>query len=260
MGLQNIEKIQQSLAPWREKIVNHKLYQEIKNIHDVHQFMGYHVYAVWDFMSILKSLQQQLTCVNIPWFPVGSADTRFLINEIVVGEESDVDENGDRKSHFEMYLDAINQCQGDTKSIECFLENLIKTGNLEKAFAAADTPLAVREFVNFTFQTIASGETHKMAAIFTFGREDLIPGMFYSLVNELHASMPEKLSKFKYYLDRHIEVDGGHHGKLAIQMIENLCGDDPQKWMEVEEWSIESLKMRLKLWDSVYIKIISSKS
>ena len=99
-------------------IAHHKLYSAIE---DMRVFMQYHVYAVWDFMSLLKSLQRNLTCVNVPWFPIGDADTRYLINEIVTGEESDVDQNGIRKSHFEMYLEAMDQCGADTSGIKVLL-------------------------------------------------------------------------------------------------------------------------------------------
>jgi hypothetical protein len=97
---EQIEKIRKSIAPLREEIINHPVYSSIKDIDDLRVFMEFHVYAVWDFMSLLKTLQNNLTCTTVPWFPKGSADTRHLINEIVVGEESDIDLNGIRKSHF----------------------------------------------------------------------------------------------------------------------------------------------------------------
>src|SRR5688500_7535225 len=99
-----LERIQNEIEPLRQQIINHKVYSVINDLEDLRIFMQYHVYAVWDFMSLLKSLQINLTCTTIPWFPVGSANNRYLINEIVAGEESDVDSKGERKSHFEMYL------------------------------------------------------------------------------------------------------------------------------------------------------------
>ena len=92
-----IEKIKRTIEPLRQEIINHKVYSAIKDIDDLKVFMQFHVYAVWDFMSLLKTLQGNLTCTSVPWFPKGMADTRYLINEIVVGEESDVDLNGIRK-------------------------------------------------------------------------------------------------------------------------------------------------------------------
>ena len=247
-----IEKIKNSIELLRQEIINHKVYSAIKDIDDLKVFMQFHVYAVWDFMSLLKTLQSNLTCTTIPWFPKGTADTRYLINEIVVGEESDLDLNGIRKSHFELYLDAMKQCGADTSQIEKFVEVLKKTGDLNTAFTVSESPKEVRDFVDFTFKIIGSNKDYLQSAIFTFGREDLIPGMFVSLVNDINTNFPDSISIFKYYLERHIEVDGDHHSQLALQMTFNLCGTDEQFWKEAEQAIIESLQKRIDLWDGVY--------
>jgi len=247
-----IEKIKKTIEPLRQEIINHKVYSAIKDIDDLKVFMQFHVYAVWDFMSLLKTLQSNLTCTLVPWFPKGTADTRFLINEIVVGEESDIDLNGIRKSHFELYLDAMKQCDADTSKIEVFTEVLKNTGDFDSAYLASETPKEAKDFVDFTFKVIESGKDYLQSAIFTFGREDLIPGMFISIINEMHKKFPDDISFFKYYIERHIEVDGDHHSHLAIQMTANLCKDNEQYWKEAEEAVVNSLKQRIELWNGVY--------
>ena len=254
-----IDTIKKTIEPLRQGIINHKVYAAIKDIEDLKIFMQYHIYAVWDFMSLLKSLQNNLTCTSVPWFPIGSAETRHLINEIVVGEESDVDLNGIRKSHFELYLDAMKQCGADTLQIENFIEVLKNTGDFKSAYTTSNTPEEARKFVDYTFKIIDSKKAYLQAAIFTFGREDLIPGMFISLVNDIHKNFAEDISIFKYYLERHIEVDGDHHSHLALQMTSNLCGTHDQFWDEAEKATIESLKKRIELWDGAYTQIMNSK-
>ena len=254
-----IEKIQTNIEPLRQQIINHKVYAVIKDIEDLKIFMQYHVYAVWDFMSLLKTLQNNLTCTSVPWFPKGSADTRHLINEIVVGEESDVDSFGNRKSHFEIYLDAMEQCGADAAQLHQFINAVKATGDLKTAFNAANTPQAAAGFVDFTFDIIKSDKAYLQAAIFTFGREDLIPGMFISIVSDMHKNFPDSISIFKYYLERHIEVDGDHHSHLALQMTENLCGDNAIYWQESQEATIASLQQRLALWDGVYEALVNRK-
>ncbi len=254
-----IESIQEKIEPLRQQIINHKVYSVINDLDDLKVFMQYHVYAVWDFMSLLKSLQSNLTCTTVPWFPVGSAETRYLINEIVAGEESDVDMNGVRKSHFELYLNAMHQAEAETSQIEKFISVLKESGDLQSSFIVAGTPEAARNFVNFTFDIIGSNKSYLQAAIFTFGREDLIPGMFMSIINDIHLSVPEKISTFKYYLERHIEVDGDHHSHLALQMTANLCGENEKFWKEAEATTIQSLQKRIELWDGVYESIASKK-
>jgi hypothetical protein len=253
MTNQQIDKMQREIADIRKEILHHRLYQEVKDIKHLQTFMEYHVYAVWDFMSLLKSLQMHLTCTTLPWKPVGDATTRYLINEIVTGEESDVDENGERMSHYELYLRAMKQANADAKVVEDFVSSL-PSGSLDIQFTPG-MPQAAQEFLTFTFDVIRSGKPHVMAAVFTFGREDLIPDMFIEMVRDFSATFPKEVSTLLYYLERHIEVDGDHHSHLALEMTANLCGSDELKWKEAEEAVKQALRMRKRLWDGVLEEI-----
>ena len=247
----HIHQLQQEIAPLRTRLVNHPLYTAIKTPAHINAFMSHHVYAVWDFMSLLKALQRELTCTDVPWLPVGNADTRFLINEIVVGEESDVDEHGNRVSHFELYLAAMKQAGCDVTAMEQLIALLRQKVAVPDALSQSGAPAAAVQFVNNTFNVIDTAKPHIHAAVFTFGREDLIPDMFIGIVRELHAAFPGKLSTFKYYLERHIEVDGGHHSHLAYEMTSLLCGSDEAKWVEATQAVKTALQTRITLWDAV---------
>lgn len=254
-----VQKIQDEIQDLRNQIINHPLYSVISDQNDLKIFMKHHVFAVWDFMSLLKSLQNNLTCTTTPWFPVGDADTRFLINEIVVGEESDVDQFGNRMSHFELYMNAMNQIGADNLPIQNFINQLKAGVSLNEAFNNVEIADSAKNFVKFTFEAIATNQPHIQAAIFTFGREDLIPGMFLSMVNDIYQRIPESISGFKYYLERHIEVDGDHHSHLALQMTSNLCGDSDEKWQQALDFTKKSLQMRIALWNGAKDEILASK-
>lgn len=255
---QEIEALREEIAPLREELVNHPLYASIKSLKDLNVFMEHHVFAVWDFMSLLKSLQRKLTCIDVPWVPKGNAATRYLINEIVTGEESDVDQNGIRQSHFELYVNAMKEAGSNTASIENLIMHLGNCLSVSEALVATNVPEPVADFVNNTFHTVASGKAHIMAAVFTFGREDLIPGMFLSFVEELNKQTNHKVSTFQYYLERHIEVDGGHHSILAYEMTEQLCATNQEYWTEATAAVKLALKARIALWNHIY-EIISTK-
>lgn len=248
---QQIEAIKKEIAQQRATILNHPVYEQIKDIDDLRVFMQHHIYAVWDFMSLLKSLQNKLTCTAIPWVPFGSADTRYFINEIVVGEECDVDQFGTRMSHFELYFKAMTEIGANTSEMTNFLEQIKHLKSLKASFEHLNIAKSIQNFVNYTFDIIENAPVHVQASVFTFGREDLIPDMFHSMIDEIYRNNPDKMDTFKYYLERHIEVDGDHHSLLAIQMLEDLCGDDTKKWAEVKNAAIESLEKRAELWDGV---------
>lgn len=253
-----IEQLQQQLSALRHKLIHHPAYDAIRSTDDVRVFMEHHIYAVWDFMSLLKALQNQLTCTAVPWVPSGNAEVRYLINEIVTGEESDLDHNGERKSHFELYLEAMRQCGASTRGIEALLSSVTGGMPVHDAIRSTEMPESAGQFLRFTFEVIATGKPHIIAAVFTFGREDLIPNMFHTIVADINEHFPEQVSIFKYYLDRHIEVDGDHHSHLALQMVQELCGEDQHKWEEAAAYAQKALESRVALWNGVLSNILTA--
>jgi hypothetical protein len=260
--MSELGKLKARIEPVRVRLTNHPLYQSVQTPAQFRKFMEYHVYAVWDFMSLLKALQRKLTCVEVPWVPVGNPDTRFFINEIVVGEENDVDPEGHRLSHYELYMQAMTQAGANTRPIHALIQSLsggaqgLASGlSIDQALDAHSPNAAVKNFLRFTFDTIASGKVHAIASVFAFGREDLIPDLFLPILNNLSGESGSSLSLFKYYLERHIEVDGDHHGHLAMSMVSELCGTDPQKWEEAGAYAQAALEARIQLWDAVVVAL-----
>lgn len=248
----NIETVNASIANQKKALLTHSLYEKVQTIEDLHCFLENHIYAVWDFMSLLKALQSKLTCTTTPWFPTANTQTRYLINEIVVAEESDLTLDGRRQSHFEMYVEAMKDCGANTTEIEAFLTNLSSLNNIFVAIKTSDLHPNIKAFLDFTFRVIEEGKAHEIAAAFTFGREDLIPNMFTAILKNFQANFPETdLKKLIYYFERHIELDADEHGPMAMGMITELCGNDSKKWSEVEQISIAALEKRIGLWDAI---------
>lgn len=251
-----ISEINTELKPQIDQLLQHSLYKKINTPQQLQIFMEHHVFAVWDFMSLLTALQQKFTKTTNPWMPVGDPEIRYLINEIVLAEETDLNLYGKHQSHFEMYLDAMVAAGAQTKRITDFLLHVTHGTDIFLIIAATKIPVSVKQFLKTTFDVISEGRPHKIAAAFTFGREGLIPEMFGSLITEIQKKFPEKdLKAFKYYFDRHIELDGDEHGPMAFKMIENLCGNDSEKWGEVLETSQKALESRIKLWDGIEAEI-----
>lgn len=252
----SITNLESQLQPLRQALNTHKLYSVLSNIDDVKLFMEQHVFAVWDFMSLLKALQNQLTTTTLPWIPNQNPSTARFINEIVLGEETDINELGEPKSHFEMYLEAMQQIDADTIQIKNLITHLQNGLLINEALNKVKLNNETLKFVNFTFKIIETNQAHKIAAAFTFGREDVIPDMFFQIINQSKADQ-NTANKLIYYLNRHIELDGDEHGPLSLKMIEELCGKDVTKWNDVLEVSKQALQFRIELWDGIYKLIVA---
>lgn len=244
--------IKRDLFEIEQKLLNHELYETINSLDDVRSFLEIHVLAVWDFMSLLKKLQLELTSVKIPWVPTNHPKIRYLINEIVLAEETDINLKGERKSHFELYYDAMKLIGANTSHIDFILEHLKYSKCIFETIDALNLDNRVKDFLNYTFRLIEEGKPHKIASAFTFGREDLIPSMFTSLLKELEKDLDtEPIKDLIYYFERHIELDEDEHGPMALEMIKELCQSDPLKWEEARLSAREALDKRFHFWNAI---------
>ena len=237
----------------RDALFSHKIYNSINNIDDLHIFMENHIFAVWDFMSILKTLQKKLTCTDVPWAPKGGGTPARLLNEIVTEEESDIDIYGDYRSHFEMYYQAMNEAGANTKKIESFLNNL--HFGVSKSLDKSSSPMPAINFVKTTFSMLENAPIHVVASMFTFGREEVIPNMFRSIINKIDNDLKGRLKSFIYYLDRHIGVDEDEHGPAALKMVKVLCQNDETKWNEAAKAAKMTMRARVVFWNEILAEL-----
>ena len=180
-----IERIEKELYYLREVLKNHKVYYSIHTPNDIRLFMEHHVFAVWDFMSLLKQLQRQLSCNEIPWVPSGHPAASRLINEIVWGEESDLNRKGVPMSHFEMYVESMHSLGANPTEIDNLILQLKEGQHIDAILANSSLPSHITNFLKFTFEVVQTEKPHIVAAVFTFGREDLIPAMFIEIIKNL---------------------------------------------------------------------------
>ncbi|MDB4678920.1 DUF3050 domain-containing protein [Rhodopirellula sp.] len=257
--MNRLKQVTVSISPLQRALVNHPIYHSLKTISDVRLFMENHVFAVWDFMVTLKSLQKILTCTEKMWLPPKNGEACRLINEIVLCEECDEDGKGGYASHFELYHRAMQNCGADTSKIDQFT-HLIKQGNgVFKALDSVDIPESTRSFVRRTISTALQGQDCELAAAFAFGRENILPGVFERVVEETAEVEDQSIHEFFYYLNRHIETDGEFHGPMAERMLSSVCEDNESKWQLAEESALLALKARITFWDGVLDQIENRK-
>ena len=245
------------LADLRRRLERHPVFESLANLADLRRFMCAHVFAVWDFMSLLKRLQRDLTCVDVPWMPRQDKVAAHLINEIVLGEESDVAPNGEPASHLNIYLDAMREVGADTSQFEHFSALVTSGIDPQDAMLGAGVPEHVRGFVAHTLRVAKHESTLAVLANFFHGRENVIPAMFANLLQkwqiaEDHAPM------FVFYLKRHIEVDGGSHGPMARQIIERLATGDANGQQLMLRAAMYAMRARIALWDGVHQSLLEA--
>ena len=238
-----------SIEQKTNQLLSHPIYLSLQDLSSLKIFMEYHVFAVWDFMSLLKSLQCRLTSITLPWKPSPyKASLVRMINEIVLAEESDEDNNAEYSSHFELYLKAMEEIGANTAPIRHFIVSL----------DYETLPDGIREFVSYNVNLALSGETEEIASAFLYGREKLLPDLFQSIFDILKCNVPSA-STLLYYLHRHIELDGETHGPLAQKCLDEICGQDRKKLFRAEKAALTSLSLRFNLWDEALKEIKKKK-
>ena len=245
----------------RTELLNSPIFKpnSIRTLPELRILMEHHVYAVWDFMSLVKALQRAIAPANDIWIPPYDREGARMINEIVLCEESDYGPDGKTPmSHFELYLEAMREVGADTGQVEKFIENAATKG-ISNTMNETALPNSVAQFVSHTFDIIRSNKPWVICAAFAHGRESIIPDMFQRL-RQANIIRNIDCPAFDYYLTRHIEVDGGDqnspgHGELAIKLLNRLCKNNHDRQLEAEQAATSSLQMRTRFWLGVQSQI-----
>jgi Protein of unknown function (DUF3050) len=241
------------------RLLAHPLYGEVRDEPALRLFLRSHVFCVWDFQCLLKALQRAVTCVQVPWLPTSDPEARRLINEIVLDEESDIAPGGGHLSHFELYREAMRAAGADGAPIDALLADVARGTDVERALQSPALPPAAARFTLTTLR-LAAGPTHRAAAAFAWGREEIIPDMFRRLVGALAQRQPGRWELLRYYLERHIERDAEVHSVAARALARRLCGDDVCRHDEARAAAREALEARLLLWDALFDEIRAARA
>jgi len=236
----------------KEKLTGHPIYESVETLQDLRCFMEHHIYAVWDFMSLLKALQAAVAPAQTPWMPSSRPELRRFINEIVLGEECDeYNVAGTTRfiSHFELYLLSMEEVKADTRPIRQFI-SVVNENGIEAALGLPIVPRPAIEFVRSTFRFIHEQKDHCTASAFAFGREDLIPAMFGALLERMKIT-EVMAPNFHYYLKRHTKLDAETHGPLALQLVAMLCGKNADREQEAVRTAERALEARIVFWNGV---------
>jgi len=236
-----------SVSQLTRELNNHPIFSADVSTNGVKVLMEHHVFAVWDFMLLTKSLQHMVAPSGLPWLPSQQPEIGRLINEIVTGEETDQTPFG-ILSHFELYIDAMREIGADTTNVLDFIQQL-KAGT-PMLIALSNIPTPSRTFCHTTIAHATSTKPHVVAAALAYGRELVIPSMFTKLIDQLEIN-GVSAPKFKYYLERHVEVDTDSHGPAMKHVVEVLCGDDHVKVAEAETAAREAIAARIQFWNEV---------
>ncbi len=249
---------QDKIAALQERLRKHKLYEVLDSVEDIKTFMSLHVYAVWDYMSIVKSLQTIVSPPIIPWQRSKMPKACQAINAIVLSEESDLNMKGLPASHLDIYIEAMKAIKLSPIKAISNINLLCSSDDIFKTINTLFKNHRLSNFISFTFKLVQEGKPHKLASSLYFGRENLIPDLFTNIVSNISSSN-KTVGPFLYYLNRHIELDGDQHSQMALNLLEELCGNNATKWKEAYTIAIRSLEARIDLWDLILEKVLLSK-
>jgi hypothetical protein len=249
------------IAALQRELNAHPVYAEVADLADLRVFMAHHVYAVWDFMSLIKYLQRIVAPTTTPWLPQADPAVVYFINQLVLEEESDRIETAagvEHSSHFLLYLKAMTEVGADAETPRRFLEQVQRDG-VDAALYADSTPLPSRYFSETTFCFIRDDRPHAAAAALAVGRERVIPDMFRRLLAASGVDA-KRAPTFHHYLNRHVHLDEDFHGPLSMRLLDALCGDEPQRLEEAATAAEEAICARIRFWDGVLDAIHAARS
>jgi len=248
--MDNLANNKNKLKELRHKITTHPLFESKLAPKQIRKFMESHIFAVWGFMSILKSLQKKITPNSLPWVPNENTKNGLInfVNEIILCEESDYIDGIGYISHFEIYLLAMKSMGAKSDQLDLLISKITDKGYDEKFIDDINASAEVKSFLKNDLRVSMKGSLPEIVGAFTLGREKVIPNMFRYILPAINESSTSKY--LITYLKRHIDIDGDRHGPLSMKLLNVSCNKEQLNLAYTA--AIKSLELRLLVWDRIY--------
>jgi hypothetical protein len=212
-------------------------------------FMENHIYSVWTFMCLLKTLLNKLEIENKNqnnlWHPSYNNALFRVLQEIIIEEQTDIIENN-VYSHLELYIKSMKEIDAETSPIEWLLFQIENQINIsEKSILKMNIPNNTKIFILNHLFIIENWSFDDLLTYFAYGRELLIPSIFEPILLNIESNSLD-YPMLKLYLKKHIEIDKEHGNKIQQFVL---------KKNEIIDKAYED---RLLLWDGIYEKILKN--
>lgn len=233
-----------------ERAQTHPLFRALDTPARLSVFAEHHVFAVWDFMALLHSVRLGICAGDVRWTPPTDKCSTRLIYEILIEEEAGPSFDGEHRSHFESYLLAMSALGASTCGVAAFLA-AVRAGAEPEAVIDAHAPGPAAAFVKRTLECARATLPERVAAL-AVARERLIPAMF-PVLGRFVAPLEGRadLRPFRYYLERHVAVDGTEHGPATGELVARHARGD----VRAARAAREALAARVALWDGILVAL-----
>jgi radical SAM protein with 4Fe4S-binding SPASM domain len=235
----SVMKGHQGLQQAREAVVSHGVYAAASSPAVLRAFMESHVFAVWDFLALLRRLRGEISQ------PASSG----YLEEVLRAEESDLWEDGRSASHLDRYLEAMEEVGADTALFRAFQSRLAAGDAPDVALEAVGAPWPVRHFVSDTLSWASNGDLAEVAAVYLYSREDVLPEIYQRLLTVCEGQ--GEASRLVEYLERHLARYGEDTASQAKHIMDQITGQDPKVWDRAALAAERALLARKALWDGI---------
>ena len=243
-GLSESQKLIKLIEAKTQKLSHHEVYSKVTSRAQISCFMSYHIFAVWNFIKLLKSLQIKTSIALRSQALECSGETRDLIGKIVFAEESELYPYGQPTEYFAVYLGAISELEVNSNFLWTFLTSKHSLQSLKPG---------IQELVGYNLTLAETGTIGEIAAAFFCGREPVSYQLFTSIIKILKQDGKECPNLINY-TEKLNQENSRQVGTLVLKLLDYFCKDETDKVFALQA-GLEALNLREQLWNYALAEI-----
>lgn len=260
MQVKTAETIEQNLKQKTTAVEAHPVFEELESIHHIRMFLEFHVYAVWDFMTLLEAFQNPEGRTQ-PWMPpVGYKFADDFVHRVGYREMA----CGRPETHFDEYYGAMRLLNAEMQDIAILLDAIEEGYSTEEALNMANPPAEARQHVQTTLDIAETGNPTRIAGAI-LARRDIIPDGFSAdlcrVLKSITPNQPESATVVPdcfAAFDQPMEFDWEQHANRVLHDV-RIDSTDAGRQTLIDS-AKEMTDARLTLLDGIENKIQSSSS